>query len=312
MPHQHVPGLIKEKIRSSHYARYRSDPVCHAVSGQKMDANYTKKIIDYVKRHDREPMLHVLQIGSNDIWDQPTDETVERVRAFIADVGNKVINSKSSALIITSPIPGDKPEAVAFFEKLHQELKDEVKRAEKNKRVTFADFIGRFTKPDKNGSRYDPKLWEDHRHLNRDGAARFVSSLLDVARTLPAVIFGLRKTKKVKRSAKRQQEARRRDRERVQARGQGGSLQTPRGQDPYHQRRGCPHEDLNQRLASRRNGGAQDLQACHRRRPAPIPDNLLDRPVPAIHRYADDSFLTPVLPTANRWQDNLEKERHMK
>ena len=201
LPRHHVPGIIKEKT-GKHYVRYRRVTINHAQFGQKMTIKYAKEMIDFIKKNDPEPMLHVLQIGSNNVWDKPTDETIDEVRALVADVANKILISKGSALVVTSPIPGDKPAAAAAFEKLHQELKEELKKAGHNKKVSYADFLSRFTKPDKDGSRFDPKLWEDHHHLNRDGAARFASSIMDHIRTLPIAIFGLRKASKMSASEK--------------------------------------------------------------------------------------------------------------
>ena len=206
-----VPRLLKERLEAGQFGRYQVDPVIHAVSGQKLDKAYVEQMRGYIKKHDGRPMCHVLQIGSNDLWDRPTEATVEGVLAFVRDVANKVLESRTSALVLTAPIPGDKPDAAPFFEKLDEGLRMEVEKVKKNRRLTYVDFVSRSFKRAPDGSRYDPAFWEDHRHLNRRGAAKFVAHLTDVIRTLPMVVFGLKKTKTAKYREKRREMAVARD-----------------------------------------------------------------------------------------------------
>ena len=166
---------------------------------------------DFLKKKDGHPMCHVLQIGSNDIWDNPTEAAVEEVLMFVRDVANRVLKMKSSALVLTSPIPGDKPDAARVFEKLDGELRKEVEKVGKNKQLTYADFVSRNFKQAPDGSRYDPEFWEDHRHLNRKGVTKFVAAIADVIRTLPMAVFGLQKTKTEKYREKRREKAVARD-----------------------------------------------------------------------------------------------------
>ena len=326
LPRHHVPDILKERT-GKHYVRYRNIAVNHAKSGQKMTVDYAKEMIDYIKRHDAEPILHVLQIGSNDVWAKPTEETVEGVRALVADIANKVLKSKGSALVVTSPIPGDKPEASALFEKLHLELKEEIKKVGPNKKVTHADFLCRFTKLDKDGSRYDPKLWEDHRHLNKDGAARFVSTLLDHVRTLPIAIFGLKKASRMTPG----QKGKGKKTVGTQNPGKGGPPPKPRGQGTNGRGGRRPVRDLAHKL-TRGYRGPQDLRG-QLGRPAPrqdfgqsgssgpsgqvAPTDLLNRPVPVVHRYTGDGLPMPVLPVpiqpvASPWQALFEAEQRRK
>ena len=331
-----VPRLLKEKLEAGQFGRYRHDPVLHAVSGQKLTEKYVAEMRDYIKKNDGRPMCHVLQIGSNDLWDTPTEDTVEKILMFVRDLANRVLKSRTSALVITVPIPGDKPDAVKVFESINKELKKEVEKTAKNKRLSIADFVGRCLPQGQDGARFDPELWEDHRHLNRKGATKFVASITDVIRTLPMIVFGLKKTKKEKRSVKRRTVAVARDGYskrggKVQGPTSGkGSSQPKPGNSGSKSHQQGPHtmRDLRHQLGRlevaprdlRRHLGRREVVPRRvvalppdMRRPAyPAPSAtvtsgalaLMDRPLPAAYRYDAEGCPQPMLPPpmAPMWQ----------
>ena len=313
-----VPRLLKERLEAGQFGRYQSDPVIHAVSGQKLNAAYVAEMRDFVKKHDGRPMCHVLQIGSNDLWDKPSDATVDEVIMFVRDVANRVLKSSTSALVLTAPIPGDKPDAAPFFEKLGEAMKKEDETVKKNKRLMYVDFVSRCFKRAPDGSRYDPEYWEDHRHLNRKGAAKFVAHLTDVIRTLPMVVFGLQKTKKKRtgRTERRREAAAARDgyskHGGKQGSTPGGSSSKPK---PGNSGSRVPPRGPPARWDLRHQLGPKDLrgQLSRPARSAPSATvtsgayDLLDRPTPSVYRYDAEGWPQPVLPTpmapmAAMWQ----------
>ena len=314
-----VPRLLKERLEAGQFSRYRTEPVGHAMSGQKMTQAYAKEMRDYVEKNKKRPMCHVLQIGSNDIWDKPSEAKVEEVLGFVRDVANRVLKSSTSALVLTAPIPGDKPEAVEFFEKLDNAMRKEVEAVGKNRRFTYVDFVSRSFKKTQDGSRFDPAYWEDHRHLNRKGVARFVAALADVIRTLPMAVFGLQKTKKnrTKRTERRREAAAARDgyskHGGKQGSTPGGSSSKPKPGDSGSRvpPRGPPARwDLRHQL------GPKDLrgQLSRPARAAPSATvtsgafDLMDRPLPPpAYRYDADGWPQPLVPApmapmAAMWQ----------
>ena len=298
----HVPDLLKKRLDGRHYVRYHRDVINHARSGQKLTEDYARQMVKYVREHDPEPMLHVLQVGSNDLWDSPTKDTVEQLRALTAELANVVTNTKSSALIITSPIPGDKASAKEVFEAIRKELGKEFGGDVENRKCTFTDCLGKFAK-----AGYDAKFWEDRRHLNREGASRFVSALMDEIRKLPIGIFGLRTGDKVRRSAKRRQEAIRRqeedEREKDRThRGGRDSSCPPRDAGPSrHHRDLRRHLDRRHQASSRRDLrnrlGPRSRPTATRTRPSPEP---AERPSRPTYRYDTEGVpvrYPPAYPT---------------
>ena len=311
-----VPRLLKERLEAGQFGRYQADPVLHAVSGQKLDEAYVEKMRAYVKKYDGRPMCHVLQIGSNDIWDRPAEATIEGVLAFVRDVANRVLESRTSALVLTAPIPGDKPDAAPLFEKLDEGLRREVEKVKKNKRLTYIDFVSRCFKQGSDGSRFDPEFWEDHRHLNRRGASKFVAALTDVIRTLPMIVFGLQKTKKTKRTERRRETAAARDgysRKGRQGPTSGGSSSKRK---PGNSGSRMPPQAPPSRWDLRHQLGPKDLrgQLSRPARAAPAATvtsgalELMDRPLPApTYRYDAEGWPQPTLPApmapmATMWQ----------
>ena len=305
----YVPGLLKKRLDGRHYVRYHRDVVNHARSGQKLTEDYAKQMVKFIRDHDPEPMLHVLQVGSNDLWDSPTEDKVEQLRVYMAELGNVVANTRSSALIITSPIPGDKASANKAFEKLRTELKNEFGQDAENRKCTYSDCAGRV---DKNG--YNNKFWEDRRHLNAEGASRFVSGLMDQIRRLPIGLFGLRTGSKIRRSEKRRKEAIRRQEKDQPHRGGRVSPHSPRDAGPRR-----THGDLRRHLDRRHQAssrrdlrnrlGPRSRPTATRTRPSPEPAERPSRPTykyddegvpvrypPAYPMYPPPPMPTPMLP----------------
>lgn len=143
--------------------------------GLHMDEAYKGQVLDLVESSRGKATAILLSIGTNNICDVPEKSEVQLVVQRIRAILQKVQETPGVFLYLLDPIPYQR-ELNGVRELLSRDLAAECELYSK------ARWICLSTGKKAALPEYSPELWEDPRHLNREGAARVLTAFLRAQR----------------------------------------------------------------------------------------------------------------------------------
>ena len=196
----HLPSEFDaiRKTEQVFMQRFQSNIVNRGIASRLIDENFVQEVCQDIQELQQEPTLHLLCIGTYNIRRWPTSAEVDNVVTRHQQIVEVISNTRRAALMVLSPIDCKDP----FLRRLHEDLdKKLLKMCQMYKRhvwyVSFSFSRNQLPMTLETGQRFNPSLYSDHFHLNREGAQLLAREIFNVQRNIPNARFGCPKNKAV-------------------------------------------------------------------------------------------------------------------
>ena len=175
MPSHHQPKAFKDLVAQN--------PDLHRFSQEpEITTNYGPRIV-------------FICIGSNDLRDNPTSETVNDLMKSFEKLAEGMLKFEKRATVFISPIP----DSWGVTDRLGDELSTRLKylvAKHHTRQLQFVNFREKRLRFDADGSRWTQDLFADDKHLNRAGADLLANGIIKNLTNIPNRFFGHGQNKK--------------------------------------------------------------------------------------------------------------------
>ena len=193
-PSHHLPKAFKDLVaRNPDLHRFSQEPEITTI--YVMRDNFIEKTLKKVSESGPGPRVVFICIGSNDLRDKPTIETVNELMKGFEKLIEGMLKFEKTATVLISPIP----DSWGVTDRLGDELSTRLKylvAKHQTRQLQFVNFREKRLRFDADGSRWSQELFADDKHLNRAGADLLADEIIKNLTNIPNKLFGHGQNKK--------------------------------------------------------------------------------------------------------------------
>ena len=196
----HLPSEFEaiRKTKPGGMQRFESNIVNRGIEGRLLDENFVLEVCQDIRELQQEPTLHLLCISNYNLRQRPTMSEVDNIVTMHQQIADVIANTRQAALMIVSPIDCKDP----FLRRILEDLDTKLwMMCQKFKGhvwyVSFSFSHNRQPKTLETGQRFNPTLYSDDFHLNREGAKLLAWEIFEAQRNIPNERFGRPNSKAV-------------------------------------------------------------------------------------------------------------------
>jgi hypothetical protein len=190
--HHHVPsqyGLVcKEHPDESQ--RYSTSPeLYHVRGGRRLDDDWVATLCKEIQWLDGVPRNFVISCGTNNLRRANHWDTMEDILNWYRILIDAIKKASAATLLIISPIPDNTTKTDWIGEILDAKLRDLC--WSERPRVRYVSFRSRKLRFQRGICRWNPDLFHDDVHLNREGARLLAEMILQQQANFPNDCYGI-------------------------------------------------------------------------------------------------------------------------